>query len=67
MHKALILILVAVLAGACAKKSTAPAAQTPGNTTQTNDADKATGGAPDSKDSAPAPVSTDPCEGGEQK
>ena len=65
MHRALILILVAVFAGACAKKSPATA-KSPANT-QTNDADKASGAAPDSKDSAPAPVSTDPCEGGEKK
>jgi hypothetical protein len=64
MQKTLILLLVALLAGACAKKS--PAAKSPANT-QTNDADKASGGAPASKDSAPAPVSTDPCEGGEKK
>ena len=63
MKRALLVIAIALLAGACAKKQ--QAAKSPGN--QTMDSEKASG-APDAP--APAPAQTqrneDPCTGGEQ-
>jgi hypothetical protein len=64
MRRTLIVLLVAVLAAACAKKQS-PAAKSPAPD-QAQDADKATGGAPDTE-ATPRSTSADPCEGGENK
>jgi hypothetical protein len=63
MRSALVILIIATLAGACGKKQApaAPKAPTEGEKSE----DKGTGEAPDT-DAAPRPTESDPCEGGEK-
>jgi len=61
MQRALILIVIAALAGACGKKQTTAAPKTPApESKETGD-----GAAPPAPETTPTQRSADPCEGGE--
>lgn len=63
MRRALVLVIIAVLAAACGKKQAPAAAKPPATDVKPEDADKAPDG--DDSEASPRKTDSDPCEGGE--